>query len=234
MLEFTGSSAENLISRDGNRNVRELSGPLATPRFEPEKNAVTVQSDDLSLIEQTLAGDREAFGRLVLRYQDRLFGTLVHMLGSIHDARDVAQEAFLSAFEKLDTFRKEASFYSWLFRIAYNAAVTNRRKSKRDRASLDAQYETSGHEPPDENPTADPAHDLHAQERVQLVRDALDQLSPEYRDVLVMKEFDSMKYEEIAAVLNCPIGTVRSRIFRARLELKEILERSIEKEPETT
>ena len=185
-----------------------------------------MKSDDNRLIELTLAGDKEAFGELVLRYQDRLFGTLVQMLGSIHDARDVAQEAFLSAYDKLHTFRMEASFYSWLFRIAYNAAVTNRRKAKRVSQSLNESYEASGNEPEDDHPTVDPTRNLHTEENIKHVQDALSQLSPEYRDALLMKEMEEMKYDEIAAVLDCPLGTVRSRIFRARCELREILERA--------
>lgn len=190
-----------------------------------------MKSDDIQLIEMTLAGDKEAFGELVVRYQDRLFGTLVQMLGSIHDARDVGQEAFLSAYEKLHTFRKEASFYSWLFRIAYNAAMTNRRKLKRrNNSSLDANYERTGIEPSDPNPTIDPTHQLRSQENIQQVRNALAQLAPDYRDALLMKEMEGMKYDEIADVLNCPLGTVRSRIHRARCELREILERYTEHE----
>lgn len=191
-----------------------------------------MKADDVQLIEKTLAGDQAAFGELVLRYQDRLFGTLVHMLGSVHDARDVAQETFLSAFEKLHTFRKEASFYSWLFRIAYNAAMTNRRKLKRRRSSLDANLERAGDEPTDQNPTSDPTHQLRTAEKIQQVRDALEQLAPDYRDALILKEIEGMRYEEIAKVLDCPLGTVRSRIHRARFELKEILERSQEHESE--
>ena len=126
-----------------------------------------MKSDDIQLIEMTLAGDKEAFGELVIRYQDRLYGTLVQMLGSIHDARDVAQEAFLSAYEKLHTFRREASFYSWLFRIAYNAAMTNRRKLKRRKSSsLDATYDQVGHEPTDDDPTVDPTHHLQSEENI--------------------------------------------------------------------
>ena len=195
---------------------------------------VLVKSDDLRLIDATLAGNNEAFGELVERYQDRLYGTLVHMLGSMHDARDVAQEAFLSAFEKLGTFRREASFYSWLFRIAYNAAVTSRRKMQRHSGSLDQKIENTGDEPIDSNRETDPGHQLDTAENVQQVRTALNQLTEEYRDVIVLKEIEGMRYEEIATVLNCPIGTVRSRIHRARIELKEKLERIFEPEPEAS
>ncbi|MEW4489060.1 sigma-70 family RNA polymerase sigma factor [Thalassoglobus sp. JC818] len=197
------------------------------------QNLVFVKTDDLRLVEATLAGNTEAYGELVNRYQDRLFSALVHMLGSIHDARDVAQEAFLSAFEKLSTFRKEASFYSWLFRIAYNAAITNRRKLKRRAAtSLEAKQDSLGFEIVDDHPDANPDHQMESEERVRQVRIALEQLSCDYRDVIVMKEMEGMRYDEIASILNCPVGTVRSRIHRARNDLRDILTRSLSPESE--
>lgn len=186
-----------------------------------------VNADDGRLIDRTLAGDNRAFGELVLRYQDRLFGTLAHLLGSVHDAHDVAQDAFLSAFRKLDTFRKESSFYSWLFRIAYHAAVSNRRKEKRHRhASVEGRREELGVEPTDDGPAHEPHSSLESREDCDLVRRALDELSPEFRDPLILKELEGMKYEEIALVLDIPVGTVRSRIHRARQELKEKLTRA--------
>ncbi len=189
-----------------------------------------MKSDDLRLIELTLAGDKAAFGELVLKYQDRLFGTLVHMLGSVHDARDIGQEAFLSAYEKLGTFRKESSFYSWLFRIAYNAAISSRRKKGRNTTSIDHYRETTGDEPTDKNPASLPSHRLQTEQLQQEVREALDQLGADYRDAIVLKEIEGLKYEEIAELLGCPIGTVRSRIFRARRELKEILSKVLEEQ----
>ena len=90
-----------------------------------------VSTQDVAAINRCLAGDADAFGDLVTRYQDRLFGTLVHMLGSFEDARDVGQDAFVLAFQKLDTFRGDSAFYSWLFRIAYNTAISRRRKDRR-------------------------------------------------------------------------------------------------------
>ncbi|MCA8995932.1 MAG: sigma-70 family RNA polymerase sigma factor [Planctomycetaceae bacterium] len=189
-----------------------------------------VASDDLRLIESTLAGDTEAFGELVLRYQDRLCGTLVHMLGSVHDARDVAQEAFLLAFEKLETFRRESSFYSWLFRIAYNAAISQRRKERKNRRSIDHQKDQTGSEPTDSRPANDPAYQLEIEDSQRQVREALDELGEEYRDAIVLKELEGLRYEEIAEILGCPIGTVRSRIHRARQLLREKLARVTERE----
>ncbi len=187
-------------------------------------------SDDLRLIESTLAGNREAFGELVLRHQDRLFGTLVHMLGSMHDARDIAQEAFLSAYEKLGSFRQESSFYAWLFRIAYNAAASSRRRLRGKRVSLDDQRDRTGDELSDVHPGADPASHLQSEESQQLVREALAELPSEYRDAIVLKEMEGLPYEEIAVLLDCPIGTVRSRIHRARQLLREKLVRVVQRE----
>lgn len=195
----------------------------------PEDN---VSADDLALVRRCRDGDVEAFGSLVLRYQDRLFGTLVHVLGSFDDARDVAQDAFVLAFQNLKSFRGDSAFYSWLFRIAYNAAATSRRKGKRDRghASLETGREQTGVEPADERATADPSYALNSEERQMLVRQALDELAEDYRTVLILKEMEGLRYEEIAEIVGCPIGTVRSRIHRAREELRQRLARAMKEE----
>jgi RNA polymerase sigma-70 factor (ECF subfamily) len=161
-----------------------------------------------------------------------LFGTLVHMLGSFDDARDVAQDAFVLAFQKLDTFRGDSAFYSWLFRIAYNTAVSRRRKDRRGghQTSLEAAREQAGAEPQDNRPATDPTHSLHTEERQTIVRQALDELAEEYRTVLVLKEMEGLRYDEIAEIVDCPIGTVRSRIHRARHEMREKLGRVLRTE----
>lgn len=183
-----------------------------------------MNTDDQQLIGDCLAGRTEAFGQLVRRYQNRLYNTLVHVLGSADEALDVSQDAFVHAFRKLESFRGEAAFYSWLFRIAINAAVSRKRKTKRVKASIEAGKENLGTEPVDEHPTASPSHALEQHERQELVREALAQLSEEFRTVLVLKEIEGLKYEEIARIIECPIGTVRSRIHRARAELRVKLE----------
>jgi RNA polymerase sigma-70 factor (ECF subfamily) len=175
---------------------------------------------DQTLIDQCLAGRREAFGQLVERYQHRLYHGLLHALGSPEDAQDVAQEAFVNAFEKLSSFRGQAAFYSWLFRIALNASVSARRKTRRMSVSVEARREQAGLEPADENVSNDPSYSMDVSDRQRLVRQALSELSEEFRTVLVLKEMDGMSYEEIAEVVDVPLGTVRSRIHRARLELR--------------
>ncbi|WP_437204589.1 sigma-70 family RNA polymerase sigma factor [Planctomicrobium sp. SH664] len=189
-----------------------------------------MKSDDQRLIESTLAGNRNAFGELVLKYQDRIYGTLVHLLGSQHDARDVSQEAFLLAYEKLGSFRQEASFYSWLFRIAYNAAISNRRRKGHKSQSLNSNHSQRPAEPSDPSLTNDPANRMQVEEHQHQVRLALETLGPEYRDAIILKEIEGLRYEEIAEIQDCPIGTVRSRIHRARQLLRERLARVVERE----
>ena len=181
------------------------------------------QISDQTLIDHCLAGRREAFGQLVERYQNRLFHSLLHLLGSAEDAQDAAQEAFVNAFEKLGSFRGQSQFYSWLFRIAYNTAVSSKRKSGRMSVSLEARRDASGLEPSDGNPTSEPSYAMDVSDRQRLVQQALSELGEEFRTAVVLKEMDGMSYEEIADIVKVPLGTVRSRIHRARLELREKL-----------
>ncbi|MEI8016588.1 MAG: sigma-70 family RNA polymerase sigma factor [Schlesneria sp.] len=181
------------------------------------------QTSDQTLIDHCLAGRREAFGLLVERYQNRLFHSLLHLLGSAEDAQDAAQDAFVNAFEKLGSFRGQSQFYSWLFRIAYNTAVSTKRKSRRMSVSLEARRDATGLEPSDGNPTSEPSYAMDVSDRQRLIQQSLSELCEEFRTVLVLKEIDGMSYEEIADIVKVPLGTVRSRIHRARLELREKL-----------
>lgn len=174
---------------------------------------------DQELIAECLRGQTHAFGGLVARYQNRLFNTLVNVLGSADDALDVAQETFVHAFQKLHTFKGHSAFYSWLFRIALNAAVSQKRK-QRPSTSIDAAREQAGTEPEDSHPESRPGYSMESAERQAAVRTALAELPEEYRTVLVLKEMEDLKYEEIAEIVGCPIGTVRSRIHRARADLR--------------
>jgi RNA polymerase sigma-70 factor, ECF subfamily len=177
-------------------------------------------SDDASLIAATLAGDSAAFGRLVQTHQDRLYNSLLRVLGSADDAADIAQDAFVQAYVKLDSFRGGSAFYTWLYRIAFNLAMSQRRR-QHNAASLDQMKSLIGSEPMDGQPTADAG--VLAQERADLVHAALAELSMEHRQILVLREIDGCRYDEIAEILDLPVGTVRSRLFRARLEMRDLL-----------
>jgi len=192
-----------------------------------EKNPV---NEDHELIAECLNGRTSAFGLLVGRYQNRLYNALTKILGSAEDAHDVSQEAFVHAFQKLHTFQGNSRFYSWLFRIALNSAVSFHRKRHRNPASIEAVREQTGIEPIDSHPDAQPESAMERSERQDVVRQALADLPGDFRQVLVLKEIEGMKYEEIAEIMECPVGTVRSRIHRARAELKTRLETLLKSE----
>jgi RNA polymerase sigma-70 factor (ECF subfamily) len=177
-------------------------------------------SDDASLIAATLAGDSAAFGRLVTAYQDRLYNSLLRVLRSSEDAADIVQDAFVQAYAKLDTFRGGSAFYTWLYRIAFNLAMSHARRGRKT-ASLDNRKSLVGDEPMDGQPTGEA--DVLEQERAELVHAALGELSMDYRQILVLREIDGCRYDEIAEILDLPVGTVRSRLFRARMQMRDLL-----------
>ncbi|MDR3638717.1 MAG: sigma-70 family RNA polymerase sigma factor [Isosphaeraceae bacterium] len=178
--------------------------------------------DDKCLIDACRAGRTEAFGVLVSRYQDRLYPTVLRLAGCAEDAQDLMQEAFLRAFQKLDRFHGESSFYTWVYRIAVNLTLSSHR---RRRVAARRRDESRGHtletacDPRDNDPSAP----LERSERDRLIQNALNSLAPDHRAVVVMKEFDGLRYEEIGAILGVPVGTVRSRLHRARCELRDRL-----------
>ena len=182
-------------------------------------------NDDAQLISQALAGQTAAFGHLVEKYQDRLYNTLVHVAGNAEDAKDVVQEAFVQAFLKLESFQGASAFYTWLYRIAFNVAATHRRRRGAMRTAEQAAINDGQLRGSEGSPqTADaPSDRLERDERCRQVRYAISQLPEEYRVVLVLREMEGYCYESIAEVLDLPVGTVRSRLHRARLQLREQL-----------
>lgn len=181
--------------------------------------------DDAQLIRDALGGDSAAFGQLVTRYQDRLFNTLVHVTGCAEEAEDVAQETFVKAYLKLDSFGGRSAFYTWLYRIAFNLSVSRQRRRRRE-VSIDRIREMSGNDLPDGGEV--PAVKLERAERVAQVQSALGTLSEEHRTILVLREMDGCCYETIADILEMPVGTVRSRLHRARLQLRQRLQELVE------
>lgn len=184
-------------------------------------------NDDAQLIDEARRGNRAAFGQLVTRYQDRLYNSLVHVVGSAEDARDAAQDAFVQALVKLDTFKGDSAFFTWLYRIAFNLAVSRRRRHKHA-VSIELARETAGQEPADRGPA--PNERLEQRERGCQVRAALARLSEEHRTILILREIDDCAYEQIAGILELPIGTIRSRLHRARLQLREELKRTLQED----
>ncbi len=179
-------------------------------------------SDD-ALIDDALGGNAAAFGELVRKYQDRLYHSIYHVSGGHADAEDVVQEAFVQAFLKLGSFQRHSAFYTWLYRIAMNKWIGKRRRLK-SVGSLEQHRERSGFEPMAAQPEV--AHALHRDDEVRMLQAAMLELDDERRQIIVLREIDEMSYEEIAVVTELPIGTVRSRLHRARQQLVEIMKRN--------
>ena len=177
--------------------------------------------DDSELIRQTLDGERQAFGALVSRYQNRLYSSMLQILRSETDAEDVVQDAFVLAFTKLSTFKGNSQWYTWLYRIAYNVAI-NRMRKRRPTVSLDGPSENQQFDFADAGPAPDDR--LEQQERANQLHLALARLTLEHRSILVLREMEGLEYESISEILDLPIGTVRSRLHRARNHLREHLE----------
>lgn len=185
-----------------------------------------VELSESDLVDRALGGDSAAFGELVCRHQDRLHNGLLHLCGSPDDALDIAQEAFVKAYLKLGTFRRNSAFYTWLYRIAFNLLMTERRGRRRP-LSLDERQST-GNDPVDCE--TNPMTELLRQDRVQSVKSAMADLGEDHRHVLVLREIEGCDYETIAELLDVPLGTVRSRLHRARLELRERLREVVEED----
>lgn len=181
---------------------------------------------DEKLVELALADDREAFGEIVRRWERKIFALCFGMLGREEDARDAAQETFISAFRNLGGFRGEAKVSSWLHRIAVNHCLTRVRRSK------------TRNESPFENENEDesnsffastaklPSGEAEQRERIETVRKAVGSLPPDLKQVVVMKEFEEMTFQEISETLGIPLSTVKSRLYTALKQLRLRLEKS--------
>ena len=179
-----------------------------------------MSQDEHDLIRSILAGSSEAFERLISPYSDRLFNTLAHILRNADAAEDVLQDALLQAFVKLNTYQGKSSFYTWLYRIAVNLAFSYRRR-ERPTISMDSQKREHGEEPHSTLEAVD-AESLRM-ERAEILHLAIGELTEEFRTVIILREIEGCDYETIGDILAISPGTVRSRIHRGRLQLREKL-----------
>lgn len=174
-------------------------------------------SEDLNAIDSVLSGNSAAYSELVEKYERRLLGLLVHTCGSRELAEDMTQETFARAYRKLNLFSGESQFFTWLARIAMNLLASERRRKR-----IENQVQREGMEMAmDSVGTSDRPEDRIQQVETQdCVRGAIEMLDDERRTILILRDFDGMDYEAISETLQIPIGTVRSRLHRARSELK--------------
>jgi RNA polymerase sigma-70 factor (ECF subfamily) len=176
------------------------------------------QKKDLGLVRQAQAGDKAAFDLLVRKYQNKVISLVSRYLGNNGDVQDVAQDAFIKAYTALPGFRGEAAFYTWLYRIAVNSAKNYLMARGRRPANVDIDAEdTDYYETSDALKENSSPESLALTEEIKtVIFDTMENLPEELKVAIQLREIDGMSYEDIAAAMNCPIGTVRSRIFRAR------------------
>jgi RNA polymerase sigma-70 factor (ECF subfamily) len=184
----------------------------------------TLATDEI-IVERALAGDAEAFGELVRRWERRIFALTYGMLGREEDARDATQETFLAAFRSLRNFRGEAKVSSWLHRIAVNQCISRQRRARvRSESALEDEQET--HAGSFAMPLSySPAHVVEGRQQTAAVRRAINSLPVELRQVVVMKEFEELTFREIADVLDLPLSTVKSRLYTALKQLQMRLQK---------
>lgn len=178
--------------------------------------------EDLELVTRSRSGDVEAFTALVKRYEVRVYNLAYRLLSNADDAADVAQEAFMAAYESIGRFRAESSFYTWLYRIAVNKALTYRRsRSSRLDAATGGQETLAFDTAADGSPG--PSRRVEDMERDEMVQSMIAALPDDFRSVVVLKDIEGLEYEEIADVMEIPLGTVKSRLHRGRLLLRDAL-----------
>ncbi len=198
-----------------------------------------VTDSDLMLVERTVAGDQRAFELLVIKYQRRIQRLIGRMVRDVDLVEDIAQETFIRAYRALHQFRGDAQFYTWLYRIAVNTAKKTLMELKHDPTVSESSFRSSDDEDETSRPRNEPTSDetpesvLAAKEIAAVVNAAIEALPEDLRQAVNLREIEGLTYEEIAVAMSCPIGTVRSRIFRAReaisAKIRPMLENQIGK-----
>jgi RNA polymerase sigma-70 factor (ECF subfamily) len=189
-----------------------------------------VESSDRELVRQSRRGDKEAFRELVERYQRKVIAVALGMLQNRDDAMEIAQETFVKAYENLGNFKGESSFYTWLYRIVVNLAIDFQRRERR-RPTVGLEDQTAGGGSGEgyeislkEDRLKDPFEQTHAREIGNRVAAAVDELTPDHKAVILLREVEGLSYEEISRVMQCSKGTVMSRLHYARKKLQKKLQ----------
>ena len=177
-------------------------------------------------MERALAGDGDAFGEVVRRWERKIYALTYGILGSREDARDASQETFIAAYRNLQGFRGEAKVSSWLHRIAVNQCITRQRRARvRAETGLEDEFGEAGDRLPATSAGESPARATESRQRAEAVRRAVGSLPQELREVILMKEFEELTFQEIADALQVPLSTVKSRLYTALRQLRLRLEK---------
>ncbi|HEV8111991.1 MAG TPA: sigma-70 family RNA polymerase sigma factor [Planctomycetota bacterium] len=179
------------------------------------------QVEDESLVRETLAGSQASFQLLVERYQERIFSLARHYTRNAVDVEDLVQDTFLKAFSRLDTFQGQSSFFTWLYRIAVNTILDGIKR--RGRSPVNIVEDPEAVAAPGSTRVSGPSAGMERDEIARITHAVLGELPEIFRAVLVMREFEDLSYQQIADVLGISIGTVESRLFRARARFKDKL-----------
>ena len=225
----------NFSNLSTSKPMSSLSGTQHDASGRPEIVGRGVRPD-VALLQRAQGGDRAAYGQIVVLYQDRLFNAVLRLVGDREEARELTQESFTRGLASIASFRGDSAPYTWLFRIAVNLAISQLRKSDRRRtfsldasgSAIDAQRDGQSQArglmdrvARDRGET--PLQRMERQERDQAVLAALGRVDAEYRAVLVMRDIEGFDYQQMADILGLPLGTLKSRLFRARLALRDEL-----------
>ena len=171
---------------------------------------------DLGLVKRAKAGDYQAFDLLVLKYQSRLISTAFKFVKDLQIAEDLVQDSFIKSFKSLHSFREDSSFYTWIYRITVNTSKNFLVSKKRKEEILQTDISKDEYYTIEPIDTETPEDFLNASQLKDIIFHSLNDLGEDTKTALTLREFDGLSYEQIAEVVNCPVGTVRSRIFRGR------------------
>ena len=186
--------------------------------------------DDSEKVERALQGDQQAYSKLLTKYKGAIFNLVYKMVKNKEEAEDLVQETFVKAFGALPTFDERYAFSTWLFKIASNNCIDYLRKKKLKTFSIDKTAESKDGEIKqsfEDIKTPDPEISAIEKEKKSLIEAAIDSLPAKYRDAIILRHKEDKSYEEIADILNLPIGTIKARIFRAREKLKQYLKKKM-------
>jgi RNA polymerase sigma-70 factor (ECF subfamily) len=209
-----------IMTEPARRKPQDAEGQVDTPPAAPP------QIEEAELVRKARDGDLESYDELVRRYQERIYATIYHMTSNHEDANDLAQEAFIKAFHALKSFKGGSSFYTWVYRIAVNKTI-NFLKQRKNKAqmSLDDLDFNAEHDPDLVALISDktPRREVNLAELQEKLNGAMQKLSEPHRLVVTLHDVQGLSHEEIAKIMDCNIGTVRSRLFYARQQLQAYL-----------